>query len=73
VLKEGYCFYDGKTMKFYFFDKVTSIFYLNYLQEISNDKVCLILKRILGYEVDRASFKKVKRKYLKFLPSELLI
>lgn len=69
---EGYCFYEGKTMKFYFLDMVTSIIYLNYLGVISVNKVKSTLKRVLGYQIEASIFAEIKKKYLNSLPPELL-
>lgn len=68
----GYCFYEGKTMKFYFLDTITGIFYLNYLGVISVKKVRSTLKKVLGYEVDVLIFDDIKKKYLGSLPPTLL-
>jgi len=72
VEDEGYCFYSTKSMKFFFLDKITGDFLLEYLGEIKESELLENLEEFLGYS-PKDVFGEIKNHYLKSVPGELLI
>jgi hypothetical protein len=67
---DGYCFYSTQSMKFYFLDKVTSIFLLERFGEITQEAVLKSLGDILEYDVSGV-YDELKKHYLESIPEEL--
>lgn len=67
---DGYCFYSTQSMKFYFLDKVTSIFLLERFGEITQVTILKILGDILEYDVSGV-YDELKKHYLESIPGEL--
>lgn len=68
----GYCFYSTKQMKFFFLDKITGEFLLEYFGEIDKYMMQSRLEEVLGYSV-ADSYDEVKTHYLKSIPKELVM